>query len=148
MLRRALATIGAIALAGLVGFGLGWWRCSSGQALTETRAELHASETLRTEEHTHAAAEIRAVDNLAMARQARQPRVLAARGDLVRLQQSSLRLEAAAAAAPASAACGPDPRLAGVLELLREGAGLVEEGSRLAGDLRDQRDALAASPQR
>ena len=144
MLSRALAFIGAMALALLVGFGLGWWRCSAGQALTETRAELHATEAVREEEHDHAADQITSLDHLATAELVRRPRVLAARADLVRLQQSALRIEATAAAAPASAACGADPRLAAIAQLLREGAGLVEEGSGLAEQLRDQRDALAA----
>lgn len=125
------------------GFGLGWWKGSAGQALTETRAELQTSETLRQEEHRDAADQITSLDQLATAELVRRPRVLAARGDLVRLQQSSLRIEAAASIAPAASGCSPDPRLAGIAELLREGAGLVEEGSRHVADLRDQRDALS-----
>lgn len=142
-----LADIGLAALIGLAGFGAGWWRASASHELkavvTEQRAELQATEQLRTEEHHDAVTQITALDHYATAQQQRRPRLLAARGDLERLQQSALRLQAPAADAAAASACGPDPRLARVLELLREGAGLVEEGSRLADELRDQRDSLA-----
>lgn len=143
MLSRIVAYLWLPALCLLIGFAIAWSRHSAQQALTETRAELHATETLREEEHDHAADQITSLDHLATAELVRRPRVLAARTDLVRLQQSALRLEATAAAVPASAACGPDPRLAGVAQLLREGAGLVEESSGHVEQLRDQRDALA-----
>ncbi len=144
-MERALAVVGLLVLAVLLGFGLG--RCSARTAhqLADTRAQLQASETLRAEEHHDAVDQITSLDQLATAELVRRPRVLAARGDLVRVQQSLHHIEAAAAVAPAASACGPDPRLAGLAQLLREGAELAEEGSRHVEQLRDQRGALAGA---
>lgn len=144
---RALGLVGALALAMLMGFALGWWRSAASHKqaalLTETKAELRVSESLRTEEHTDAVQAVTTLDRFATARQAREPRVLAARDDLVGLQQPLRRLEAAPTLAPASPGCGADRRLPVLAQLLREGAELVEEGARVVDELRDQRNSLA-----
>jgi len=62
VLSRALVFLGALALALALGFGLGWWRCSAGHAVAETRAELRASESLRVEEHNDAVSQITSLD--------------------------------------------------------------------------------------
>lgn len=142
-MRHWLVAVVITAATFLAGFGLGWWHCAANQAVTQTRADLRASETLRTEEHADAVEQITALDQLATAQLVRAPRVLAARDDLVRVQRAALAIEAATAIGPAGQACGVDPRLAGLAELLREGASLVEEGSRHVEQLRDQRDAFA-----
>jgi hypothetical protein len=102
------------------------------------KAALQASEQARKVERDNAVSLIRKMDSYSVTAVENQRRALVARSDLERVRNSAAVL---AASAPA-AACGPDPRLAGVLELLAEGAGLVEEGSRHVDDLRAKRDAL------
>lgn len=103
-------------------------------------ANLEASEKARKDEHVNAVATIRRMDDYSVTSARNAARALPARSDLARVQHSL----AVIAAAPASAAsgCVPDPRLPGLLELLGEGASLVEEGPRHLEELRAKRDAL------
>ncbi len=129
-----LAALGIVAGS----FGAGVYahkRWADGRA---AEAALMASEQARKVERENAVSSIRKLDNFAAEQATNQRNALAARSDLERLQHS---LSTIAAAAPA-ASCPDDPRLAGVVELLRTGSGLVEEGSRHVADLRAKRDAL------
>ncbi|SEL11669.1 hypothetical protein SAMN05216359_105254 [Roseateles sp. YR242] len=104
-----------------------------------------ASEEARKVERTNAVSTIRRMDNFAQAQQRNAAAALPARSDLERVRHSLDRIVSAPAPA-ASATCGADPRLAGLVELLRESAGLVEEGPRHLEELRAQRDALSKDP--
>ena len=130
-----LAALGVVAGA----FGAGAYthkRYADGEA---AKAAILASEQARKVERENAIASIRKLDNFAATQAENERRSAAVRSDLERLRNSAAAI---AAAAPASA-CEPDPRLAGVLELLQEGSGLVEEGRRHVDDLRAKRDALS-----
>lgn len=135
---RILIGLAALVLAFVAGirFHIHW---AEGKAAA---ARAQASEEARKVERTNAVATIRRMDNFAQAQQRNAAAALPARSDLERVQHSIDRIASAPGPA-ASAACGPDPRLAGVLELLREGASLVEEGPRHLEELRAQRDALS-----
>ena len=109
--------------------------------LTEAKAAkaaLQASEQARKVEHDNALSVIRKMDSYSVTTVENRLRALAARSYLERVRGSL----AAIAAPAASAACPTDPRLAGLADLLAEGAGLVEEGARHVDDLRAKRDAL------
>lgn len=109
--------------------------------LTEAKAAkaaLLASEQARKVEHDNAISVIRKMDSYSVTTVENQRRALAARSDLERVRGSL----AAIAAPAASAACPPDPRLAGLADLLAEGAGLVEESARHLDEIRAKRDAL------
>ncbi|WP_349745249.1 hypothetical protein [Roseateles cavernae] len=135
MIARILVALASLALAFAAGAFVHYrW------VLAEvTQRALDQSEATRKVEHDNAVSTIIKMDRYSVTAAQNQPRVLAARTDLVGVQHS---IDAIAAAAPASA-CGPDPRLAGVLELLRESASLVEEGPRHLEELRAKRDALS-----
>lgn len=102
------------------------------------KAQLAASEQARKVEHDNAVSVIRRMDSYSVTAASNAARALPARTDLVSVQHS---LAAIASADPASA-CGPDPRLARIADLLAEGAGLAEEGARHVEELRAKRDAL------
>jgi hypothetical protein len=136
---RLLAALCSLALA----FATGWWRCEVSHQAAQGRRAVAASETLRTEEHDDATIRIKTLDSYAALAPVRQARALDARSDLVGVQQLLATLAAPAPASAAASACGPDPRLSGLAELLSEGTSLVEEGARVADELRDQRDALS-----
>lgn len=102
------------------------------------KAALQAEQQARKAERDNAVSLIRKMDSYSVTAVENQRRALAARTDLERVRNSL----AVIAAPAASAACEPDPRLAGIADLLAEGAGLVEEGARHVDDLRAKRDAL------
>lgn len=133
MIRLYLAA-GALAIA-FVGGAYSHHRWTEAKAI---KAALQASEQARKVEHDNAVSVIRKMDSYSVTAVENQRRALAARSDLERVRGSL----AAIAAPAASAACRPDPRFSGILQLLDEGAGLVEESARHVEELRAQRDAL------
>ena len=135
MIPLRLYIIGGALLAAFLSGGYAHMRWTDSKA---AKAALMASEQARTTEHENAVSTIRKLDSYSVTTAQNATRALAARSDLERVRGS---LASIASAAPASA-CGPDPRLAGITDLLAEGAGLVEEGARHTDLLRAQRDAL------
>ncbi len=131
---RLLAYVGAL----VVAFSAGAYSHFRWTEARAVKAALKASEQAREIEHANAVSAIRRMDSYSVTAARNQARALPARSDLERVQHSI----AAIAAAPAASACGPDPRLARVLDLLGEGAGLVEESARHIEELRAKRDAL------
>lgn len=130
--------LGAISAASLALFSAGAYSHMRWAGAKAAEAALLASEQARKVEHENSVSTIRRMDSYSVTVAENQRRAMPARTDLASVQHS---LAAIASSAPASA-CGPDPRLSRVIELLGEGAGLVEEGARHADQLRAQRDAL------
>ena len=130
--------LGAISAASLALFSAGAYSHMRWAGAKAAEAALLASEQARKVERESAVSAIKKLDNFAAEQAANERRALAARSDLERLRGS---LAAIAGPTPA-ASCPVDPRLAGVVDLLREGAGLVEESGRHVDQLRAQRDAL------
>lgn len=135
MIPLRLYLIGGAILASFIAGGYAHMRWTEAKAV---KLAMAASEQTRKVEHENAVSTIRRMDSYSVTVAENQRRAMPARTDLASVQHS---LAAIASSAPASA-CGPDPRLSRVIELLGEGAGLVEEGARHADQLRAQRDAL------
>jgi hypothetical protein len=132
---RILAILLLVVVCTFTGGGYAHYRWMEAKT---AKIALHASEQVRKDEHDNAVSTIRKLDSYSVTTAQNQVRALSARSDRERVQHS---LAAIAAAAPASA-CGPDPRLAGIAQLLSEGAGLVEEGAGHVDELRAKRNAL------
>lgn len=131
---RILAVLALLAAA----FGSGWVGHVKYRAGVDAQAALAASEQARKADHDSAVSKIRALDSYSVSAAGNAARALPARDDLRGMQHSLATI----AAAGVASSCGVDPRLAGLADLLGEGAGLVEEGARVADELRAQRNAL------
>lgn len=134
MIYRLLAL--AIAVASIFGAGMGYQ--AHRDSVKALQASIAASEQARKVEHENAVSLVRRMDSYSVTQAQNAARAAESRAVVASVQHSAAAI---ASAAPASA-CGVDPRLSVLAELLAEGAGLVEEGAREVERLRAQRDAL------
>ncbi|MBY0233359.1 MAG: hypothetical protein K2W93_00140 [Burkholderiaceae bacterium] len=120
------------------GAALGWMVTDQIHEAKVTREALAASETNRESERLNALSRAKTMDKFVAALRRESVDAADARGDLDRL------LNHLASADPGDAqTCGAEhTRIRKLEDLLGEGARLVEEGSRLVGELRPERQAL------
>lgn len=131
---RLLAILGVLAAS----FCLGWTRADKAHQAEATREALAKSETDRESERLNALSRAKTMDKFVAALRRESVDAADARSDLDRL----LKHLSSSSPGDGKTCSAEHARIRKLEDLLGEGARLVEEGGRLVGELRPERQAL------